>query len=151
MQIHTHALSWVGLWSLSEEVNLLVASIKANYWLEAPSETNYKGDYLQPFPRVFKRSDDTFSIKLWTDGAMHLVVDAELNAYEALNTVRVEEKYAPRSGHWHLSSGPQICWPTQILAFFISLTPATSPSHYDLYPNSRSLQYRSGCANPMVR
>src|SRR5260221_3691606 len=68
-----------------------------NHWEEVPLEKKYTDDYLQPSPRIIKRSDNNFSIKLWTESATYLVVDAGPNGYievpdcEALNTVLVEE------------------------------------------------------------
>ncbi len=72
-----------------------------NHWEEVPLEKKYTDDYLQPSPRIIKRSDNNFSIKLWTESATYLVVDAGPNGYievpdcEALNTVLVEESMHP--------------------------------------------------------
>ena len=75
--------------------------VKTNHWEVVPLDKKYKEDYLQPTPHIFKRSDDGFSIKLWTESATHLVVDAGANDHvevldcEALNTVLVEENMHP--------------------------------------------------------
>lgn len=75
--------------------------IKTKHWEEVPLDKKYMEDYLEPCPRIFKRSDDSFSIKLWTESATHLVVDAGANGHvevpdcEALNTVLVEEDMHP--------------------------------------------------------
>ncbi len=77
--------------------------IKTNHWEEVPLEKKYTDDYLQPSPRIIKRSDDSFSIKLWTESATHFVIDAgpngpgyiEVPDCEALNTVLVEEHMHP--------------------------------------------------------
>ena len=44
-------------------------------WEEAPLDHTYGEDYLQPPPRVFKRTDGTFSIKIWSEEAVRLLVD----------------------------------------------------------------------------
>ena len=80
---------------------IILELIKTNHWVEIPLQKEYKEDYLQPSPRIFKRSDDTFSIKLWTEAETHFIVDAGLNTYievpdcEALNIVLVEENMHP--------------------------------------------------------
>jgi len=44
-------------------------------WEEAPLVRNYGEDYLQPPPRIFERTDGTFSIKAWSEEAVRLLVD----------------------------------------------------------------------------
>ena len=44
-------------------------------WEEAPLVRTYGEDYLQPPPRVFRRTDGTFSIKIWSEEAVRLLVD----------------------------------------------------------------------------
>ena len=44
-------------------------------WKEVPLVRTYGEDYLQPPPRVFKRTDGTFSIKIWSEEAVRLLVD----------------------------------------------------------------------------
>jgi hypothetical protein len=60
--------------------NRQVAAISADIqstgkWAEVPLVRTYGEDYLQPPPRVFERTDDTFSIKIWTEEAVRLLVD----------------------------------------------------------------------------
>ena len=44
-------------------------------WEEAPLVYTFRADYLQPPPRVFERTDGTFSIKVWSEEAIRLLVD----------------------------------------------------------------------------
>jgi hypothetical protein len=44
-------------------------------WEEAPLFRTYGEDYLQPPPRIFQRTDGTFSIKVWSEEAVRLIVD----------------------------------------------------------------------------
>ena len=75
--------------------------MKTNHWEEVPLRKKYTDDYLRPSPRIIRRLDESFSIKFWSEPAMHLVVDARPNGYievpdcEALNSVLVEENMHP--------------------------------------------------------
>ena len=75
--------------------------IKTNHWEEIPLQKKYTDDYLEPPPRIIRRSDDSFSVKIWTESATHLVVDAGPSDYikvpdcEALNAVLVEQNMHP--------------------------------------------------------
>lgn len=44
-------------------------------WEEAPLVYTFREDCLQPPPRVFNRTDGTFSIKVWSEEAFRLLVD----------------------------------------------------------------------------
>ena len=60
--------------------NSQIAAIAENIphtgnWEEAPFVRTYREDYLQPPPRVFERTDGTFSIKVSSKEAVRLLVD----------------------------------------------------------------------------
>ena len=89
------ALIWMGVEVFSEQVSpltvkpkpldLLIRSrqvgavaadlLRAGCWEEVALVYTYREDYLQPPPRVFERTDGTFSIKIWSEEAVHLLVD----------------------------------------------------------------------------
>jgi len=83
--------------------------IKTKRWEEVTLVKKFKEDHLQPPPRVFKLSDETFSIELWTEKAMGLTVDhnavIETPDCEAFNTVLVESEMHPPEA---VSSLPQL-------------------------------------------
>lgn len=90
--------------------NSQVAAISADIqrrgnWAEVPLVHTCGEDYLQPPPRIFERTDRTFSIKIWTEAAAHLLVEderiyhqpflIETPSCEALNPVLLESDLHP--------------------------------------------------------
>ena len=49
--------------------------LRTGRWAEVALVYTYREDYLQPPPRIFERTDGTFSIKIWSEEAVHLLVD----------------------------------------------------------------------------
>jgi len=49
--------------------------ISTGNWVEVPLVRAFGEDYLEPRPRVFERTDGSFSIKIWSEEAAHLLVD----------------------------------------------------------------------------
>lgn len=80
------ALIWMGVEVFSEQpLDLLIRSkqvgavaadlLRTGCWAEVALVYTYREDYLQPPPRIFERTDGTFSIKIWSEEAVHLLVD----------------------------------------------------------------------------
>ncbi|KIL59918.1 hypothetical protein M378DRAFT_14479 [Amanita muscaria Koide BX008] len=74
-------LLWMGSGVLPRLIrNSQIAAIaedipRTGNWKEAPLVHTYGEDYLQPPPRVFERTDGTFSIKVWSEEAVRLLVN----------------------------------------------------------------------------
>ena len=60
----------------NEQVDTVAVGLtRTGCWTEVPLVNTFGEDYLQPSPRIFKRADGTFSVKLWSEEAVHLLVD----------------------------------------------------------------------------
>ena len=93
--------------------NSQVAAISADLisrgnWEEVSFVPAFEEDYLQLSPRLFNRTDGTFSVKIWSEEAAHLIVDPpadgrvhnlpfliETPCCEALNPVLLESDMHP--------------------------------------------------------
>jgi len=116
------ALLWMGVpVSQSSYFDLLIRNSqisaiaeviqRTGSWEEVPLVRTDGEDYLQPPPRVFERTDGTFSIKAWSEDAIRLLVDPpvdesiygnfliEAPCCEALSPVLLES---------HMHPGPEI-------------------------------------------
>jgi hypothetical protein len=64
----------------NSQVAAIAADItKTGNWAEVPLVRTYGEDYLLPPPRVFERTDCTFSIKIWSEDTARLLVDPPAN------------------------------------------------------------------------
>jgi len=105
---HTHpcimmgrfALRWMGTGVFSEQpLDLLIRNkevdsiiidlICTGHWVEVPLVRTFREDYLQPPPRIVERADGSFSIKIWSEEAAHLLVDPPANeSFDTDGTIR---------------------------------------------------------------
>ncbi|KAF8814814.1 hypothetical protein BYT27DRAFT_7238728 [Phlegmacium glaucopus] len=80
------ALVWMGTEVIQEQpLDLLIRNtqvstvsadlVRTGRWIEVPLVPTFREDYLQPPPRIFERTDGTFSIKLWSEDAVFILVD----------------------------------------------------------------------------
>jgi hypothetical protein len=81
-------------------------------WEEAPLVLTYAEDYLQPPPRVFNRTDGTFSIKLWSEEAFRLLVDPPADGHVGNGPFLIEapccEVWSPVLLESDMHPGPEI-------------------------------------------
>jgi hypothetical protein len=60
----------------NKQVGTIAADlVRTGCWAEVPLVPIFREDYLQPPPRIFERTDGTFSIKMWSEETVHLLVD----------------------------------------------------------------------------
>ncbi|KAM6492167.1 hypothetical protein JOM56_011891 [Amanita muscaria] len=68
--------SYLGLLIRNSQIAAIAEDIpRTGNWKEVPLVHTFGEDYLQPPPRVFERTDGTFSIKVWSEEAVRLLVD----------------------------------------------------------------------------
>lgn len=74
----------------NEQLDTITADlVRTGHWVEVPLVRTFKEDYLQPPPRTFERADGSFSIKIWSEEAAHLLVDPpEIEYINADGTIR---------------------------------------------------------------
>jgi hypothetical protein len=120
--------------------------VHTGHWVEVPLVQTFMEDYLQPPPHVVERTDGSFSIKIWSEEAAHLLVDPPADECidtggtfrpfliqapwcEALNSVLLESDMHPnpetRSHYPRLLTTPNIRFLPHILCQSTTRQPQT--------------------------